>query len=339
MKKLDKYYPFKLAGGGRLEDALPMMDDTNVIAEEKYDGIRCHIHIDGKNSKAYTRVMGKNSKEFGDKTKQVQHIIDDLSLVYPPGTVIDGEIVLPRACKVVTKSKLVSTALADADAYGPVELVVYDVIIYGGVEMREMGLEDRREHIVFSKYSFCSMGTVEKKREFLSAIWRRGGEGIILKPLDGLYITKGRKGWTKVKKKAQYDVVFMGIEMAKETSKKSGASEATKTKFAGQAGAIIVGQFVTPEMYKSNPNSSDVFLPVKVDGKKCVYGLTDLGTVSGMDDALRKDITKNHTKYFGRVLTIECQEREPTGAFRHGVFKGFRDDKSFHDCVYRADEA
>jgi ATP-dependent DNA ligase len=321
---LPDYCDFKLCSGGSLADADKFLDDTEYVAEEKYDGIRIHIHIDGNDSKAYTRVRGKNSGTYGDATAKLSHIVKELVKAFPAGTVLDGEIVLPVDCGVVSKSNLVSSAMADPKLYGKVEFICFDILYLNYKDVMGFELTARRDHLEIamerlSDIKYVQLSAVEEYniRAFLDDIWDRNGEGIILKPKGSLYVTKGRKGWIKVKSKRNYDVVFMGVEEAKQESVKKGASKATKTKFADMIGAIVFGQYI--------------------DGK-----LIQIGTVSGMDDATRADITKNHAKYTKQqcVFEIEGQERMPgTNAVRHPVFKHFRDDKKAKDCVYRSDES
>ena len=121
-------------------------------------------------------------------------------------------------------------------------------------------------------------------------------------------------------RQGDFDVVFLGIELAAENSKKK-SGETSATRIAGQAGAIIFGQYV---------KESPLLAPV----------LRELGTVSGFDDETRADITANHQVYTQqkRVLQVRGHERFPTGAIRHPRFVCWRDDKSHVDCVWREDE-
>lgn len=111
----------------------------------------------------------------------------------------------------------------------------------------------------------------------------------------------------------------MGFEDAKETSKKKGEDKATLTKYAklGVIGAIRCGQYGLP-------------------GAEPV--LSEVATVSGMDDDLRGQMTKLPRIYQGKVIEIAHNGREPTGRFRHPRFKRFRDDKRPQDCIYREGE-
>jgi bifunctional non-homologous end joining protein LigD len=213
---------------------------------------------------------------------------------------------------------------------GWLKYVVFDCLFYKGKDLRGFKFSERQEYVEqvveaewkspFAVVSENNLDLNMAPREFLAHVLARGGEGVILKHLASVYGDK--TGWVKVKKQATADVVIMGFNGAKETSKKKGDATETITKYAkaGLIGAIQCGQYY------------------HIDGDNDRH-VMEVATVSGMDDALRAEFTKHPRKYIGKVIEIEHNGREPTGRFRHPRFNRFRDDKAAKDCVYREEES
>ena len=345
---MDKYYEIKKASGGSVEDAEHAFLSSWYIAQEKYDGVRvlAHHDLDG-GVRIYTRVSGKNSKVPGDKTSQCAHIANELRK-FPKGTVLDGEIIVPRSQGKSHSTRVTSaiggsptTAIQFAVDNWYVELAVFDVLFWDGRDLRPYALYDRLEYvnkIGFDRfacyYIFGSMLVTGEnhKRKFLQSLWADDREGIILKDLHSPYNPVRNDAWIKVKQIRSFDVVFMGVQDAEAvTTKKNG--DTSPSKYAGMVGAIRFGQVI-----KSEDSFTSGLLKFDSDDN----GVTELGTASGFDDATRKDLTENWEKYVGRVFEITAQERLASGRFRHPRSHKqilWRDDKVAADCVYRKDEA
>lgn len=54
---------------------------------------------------------------------------------------------------------------------------------------------------------------------------------------------------------------------------------------------------------------------------------------SGMDDAVRDQISANRDAYLGKVVEVTYQYVAARGGLRHPRFKQFRDDKRAEDCI------
>lgn len=345
------FYAPQAAAGGTLDFAEEYFLSSNYVAQEKLDGARYVLHkrLDGTVC-AYSRRTSVQTHLPVDKTAQLRHIVDEFDRQFPNGTVLDGEVVAPGAIRVggrpqKTSSNLVTrftgaspeVARQYQEENGYVEYAVFDCLAYDGRELTDRPLSERLnalQHLYMgvpelgedggfkyiSALPFC-VGE-DRKRRMYETVIKRGGEGIILKDLHAPYhCGKRHKSWVKVKRERTFDVVFMGIELAKETStKKSG--DVSATRIAGQAGAIRFGQFRTV---------SPLLPPA----------LTELGTVGGFDDATRLDITANADSYTKnhRVFEVRAQEQFESGALRHPRFVQWRDDKVAEDCVLRTDES
>jgi ATP-dependent DNA ligase len=339
------------AARGVLKESL--WDDPDWIAEEKYDGDRRIAQFCGKVVRFTGRRKSVKDGLFVEKTENVPHLSAARGLevarmakagavpvhLVPAaldGTVLDGEMIYAGDGDGGGRSKFVTAVMGSLPEEavrkqiekGWLKYVVFDCLFYKGRDIRGFKFSERQEYVErvveaewenpFAVVSENNLDLNMLPREFCEQIIARGGEGVILKHLAHRYGDKA--GWVKVKKQATADVVIMGFNDAKETSKKvNGEESITKYAKAGLIGAIQCGQYL-----KSFPHMEP---PIEV------------ATVSGMDDALRAEFTKHPRKYIGKVIEIEHNGREPTGRFRHPRFNRFRDDKAAKDCIYREDES
>ena len=125
-----------------------------------------------------------------------------------------------------------------------------------------------------------------------------GGEGIIIKREDGLYIPgkKPANNWIKGKKKITHDVVMMGLNPG-------------TGKNAGLFGSIKFGHMI--------------------DGKLVACG----NCSSGLSDEMREFIYNNADELiaYKQVFEIEAIQ-ESVKSFRNAVFLRLRNDKSWNEC-------
>lgn len=199
--------------------------------------------------------------------------------------------------------------------------IVFDCLFYKGQDVRMFSKKERQ---AFAEMAVAEWGnpyvTVAPssngdKRKFLADILARPfGEGIIAKPLDAAYGTE--KDWCKLKFEMTADCFVMGYEAPEKESKKtSGVVSVTKYHLNGWIGAIIIGQYR--------------------DGKPW-----QCGTISGIDEGLRAELSTNGDTYLNRVVKVTANGREPdSGKFRHPRFEEWRDDKSAKQCVYDPNES
>ena len=310
-----------------------MWESSEWVAEEKYDGDRRIAQFcDGGRVRFTGTRVSVGDGLFVEKTANIPHLsLPKAEVVhldpYPTvrthmltGTVLDGEIVAPRGEHVAGgQSKLVTAimgskpeeAIRKQQIRGWLGYVVFDCLFYKGEDIRMLPYVKRRVYVIRALGEWgnpwvqpAHQFAGSRMKEAFEAIVEAGGEGVVLKYDAGLY--GDQKAWVKVKGQWTADVVVMGYTSG-------------EGKYKGQIGAVRFGQY-----------------PRRVASESIT--LTECGQCSGMDDALRLELTHNGKKYMGKVMEIMHNGREPTGAFRHPRFKRWRDDKRPADCIYREGE-
>lgn len=339
-----------------------LLDDPNYAAEKKEDGDRRTgqiyweqrehgfqvplMHFAGRRVSVETGKMAEKSQNVPHITRcqSVANWGYDSALmerqIRLAGTVFDGECVLPAEfvrplndprgglSKYVTRVMGCGTwekarerqeqSVEDGGVGGKMRYSVFDLLFYHGRDLRDLPLCERRKWLLEAvtclgnPYITATEHVVEDKRAFLERTLDAGDEGIILKKLDapyGQHLT-----WVKQKVKINADVVIIGFDPPEQFSKKV-TGEISETKFwkKGWISAVQFGQYRDGIMWPC-------------------------GTMSGMTDKFRAELTENQEKYLGRVVEVEANGREPTGAFRHPRWERLRDSKTAAQCVYDPDE-
>ncbi len=180
-------------------------DFADYIAEEKFDGMRCQLHVSGSEVRLYSRDLNEISDAFPEVTSAFRE-------KQLPSTVLDGEICVffdntiqpfQMLQKRMGVKKPSQTLLRDF----PVTFIAYDVMFSGGNPLFEIPLWERRsilEEICEKNnlrivHQYPVSGEADVYRLFDAAI-AHGNEGLILKKKDSPYeFGQRRKSWLKVK--------------------------------------------------------------------------------------------------------------------------------------------
>ena len=169
----------------------------------------------------------------------------------------------------------------------------------------------------------------KNKKSFLNDIWRKGGEGVVLKNISATYVNGSRRRDCAIK---------------------------VKRTMSGQVGddidAFIVGSFPTPE-WQERGLIGGVNLAVMVEKLDISYGGTGgmkmqphiIASVSSMPNYLRKKMTavidgfpELSPEFKNRVVVVDGQELSSRNQrIMHATVdwdRGFRDDKNADDCLF-----
>jgi bifunctional non-homologous end joining protein LigD len=274
--------------------------------EPKFDGFRLVLHHERALSVAMYTREGKRQE------KKLPHIAEAMTS-FPPGTVLDGEIV---AFKSWTTGKvepnfervqsvmlsLPERSVALQEEGGPLTFYCFDILRAGDKNMMDRPYEERTElmqqwFVGHATPHFLPVLQGIARQDVHDSMTHVGWEGTVAKRKSSPYVLGGTKGWYKFKAMHTVDVTVTGF------TKGDG-------KYADTIGAIVFAQ----------PDEDGV--------------LVERGQCSGMTDAVRYGFL-DEGKGFDRRLefvgqTIEVRHMglmKGRVKFRHPQFKRFRPDK------------
>ncbi|MBT9168570.1 MAG: DNA ligase [Syntrophomonadaceae bacterium] len=302
--------------------------DPNFIAEEKIDG--CHyVSIEGRFFS--TRISATTGQPV-EKSSSIPHLGEALLKLGMPKLILDGEISYPgwKSSDIVSIMGCLpqEAVLRQQRDKTWMHYRVFDVLrdpngnwlINQPWKIRREVLESLEEILRKACPQIEILPVVRRRKEqFLEQILSNGGEGIVLKDINGLYYPGKRPtgNWIKIKIELDDDVIITGFEPATRIytggdranwSYWEGVEPVTKYHALGWIGAIKFGK------YK--------------DGK-----IIELGRCSGIDETVREQMSKTPDAFIGRVITIKAMEQTPDGFYRHPRFIKFHSDKSPHECA------
>ncbi|HLA65673.1 MAG TPA: ATP-dependent DNA ligase [Candidatus Saccharimonadales bacterium] len=211
--------------------ATPVADAAEVMRrvgeeawiEDKYDGIRAQLHLDGRNG---PRLFSRDLKEITVAFPEVvaaaaklghRVLIDGELVPYRSGSVLDFASLQTRLGRVNPSPALLAEV--------PVVLVAFDLLHLDGTDLLEAPLRRRRaaleelrlpeltgDRLLYSNLA-TARSTAEVDAHFDNARERRN-EGLMVKDPESVY-QPGRRGlgWLKLKKAlATLDCVVVGVE-------------------------------------------------------------------------------------------------------------------------------
>lgn len=293
-----------------------LWDDANYYAEEKIDGERGIIHVTKTGIRLTTR---SSSTEDTSKPIEITHRFPQLQELnfkrLPVGTVLDSEIY----SKILRPEDVAGLLNYKNSAPVPkniLHIAVFDCIYWGDESMEAAPQHARRSFVTSAvktvAHDLVSQPVVafDYKKYFFESILEAGGEGVILKHINGKYV-QGKKPanvWVKAKKKDTFDCIITGFKPAKEG------------KYHGMVGSVELSQY----KYMGTENGLDE------------YQLFVVCHASGMPDALRADMTANPKKYLGRIAVVDAAERIPNSVtLKQPRIKYIRTEgsKDPRDCI------
>lgn len=334
------------------------------LAEEKIDGSRqllCWFKEDNCLD-AYSRNTSVNDFlpiNYGQKLYDDVNI-NNFLLQNIPNFIIDGELVLKNNeiikdeslnIAADTQLNMISAILsADYDLskqfqkLNPVKLIVFDILMYDNKDLTKLPLRERKKYLdlVFNKIKdFINIEPVANShglstKDFYNQIVSIGGEGLVVKDLDSLYDTKGRRAgeWVKIKRSVtgslleqKYGDTFDCFVIGFNEGQKG-------TKNEGLIGSLNFG------VYLLDTNNN---LILDNNGNPYIHWVA---TVGGLTDELRQAITVKdfngnvqlRPDVYGAIGVIDGQDiSDKNLRLSHARLLQWRTDKSIQQCVIRKD--
>jgi ATP-dependent DNA ligase len=211
----------RAVGVGELPE--PRMCRGGCAYEAKFDGWRSIVFV--RSGGVYLQ-----SRRSRDLTPYFPDVVAALRECLPPGTVVDGELVVwDTAAGRTTFSALLGriTAgrrLAREAADRPANLVLFDVLADAGEVLTGLPPRQRRarlEHLLVDApptLTLCPQTSdVELARTWFDELAVTGAEGLVVKDLASVYRVGGRgSSWWKYKRRVTVEAIVGGITGALE---------------------------------------------------------------------------------------------------------------------------
>jgi len=177
------------------------------VLERKYDGHRVLLERSETGVTAWSRP-----RAGGEPLTRTlpAHILKTASKL--PHGVYDGEILLPGG---------MSTDVTRIDVQDKLVLVLFDILGVLGTDVKGKPQHERRAMLVLAVQHCIGNSVIIAESQSVSAaavqaIWDSGGEGAILKRMNGVYRPGYRTAdWIKVKKVASATLQIIGFKAGK----------------------------------------------------------------------------------------------------------------------------
>lgn len=298
-----------------------MINCADYSVEEKYDGFS-YINQYGRFfSKRLSTAKG-NEGEPVEKTNHVPHLTAILKVVnemcqcnlhgelYIPGGISDNVSSIMGCTEDEAQRR--QAVLQETEGYDALpHYMLIDLRCLYGESLLGESHRVRRALLAYVYWKFIRpidehgfiMLTQDlhgDPREHFKRIVTHGGEGIIIKRENALYIPgkKPANNWIKGKKKITHDVVLMGI------------NDNGTGKNANLFGSMSFGHIINDKLVKCGECSS------------------------GISDQMRKYIYDNAEDFINNRQVFEIEAiQESVKSFRNPVFLRLREDKDWTECL------
>lgn len=302
------------------------------LMEAKFDGFRLTMR---HNEDGTVDVFTRNGKCQNGKLPWQEA---EFKHVFPPGTVVDGEICAPLyneetktfdQCFEYVQHVMLSktdTAVKKQEADRKLTFYIFDVLVLGGKDCRQDTLMERREKLTGYMGAYGRGGVGENVKisnawpavdETHRALCRKGFEGSVIKSISSKY-SSGKRGygWFKMKKVTDFDAVIIGFKPGSNKNK-------------GKVGGVIFGQHSPPEITNPKKFKGSDYLELEIDGITYI----SRGSFGAISDQFRDELTADPDSFLGKVVTARHMGAMHDGRkFRHPEFVRLRPDKVPAEC-------
>ena len=297
-------------------DSVP--DDDNLLFEPKWDGFRAIVHV------------GEGGVEIHGRSKPLTRYFPELVAAFSgmPPCVLDGEIVLRSGPKGNERLdwELLPQRIHPADSRvqklsveTPAQFVAFDLLSLGF----DVPFAERRtalEKLSLTPPIFRTQTTKDaaEARRWLAEFEGAGLDGVIAKPLDGVY-APGKRTMLKIKHHRTADVVLLGYRV--------------HTSGAG-VGSLLLG------LYDADGELQNVGGVSAFSNARRLELVDELAPlVTGTGARERNRFTSGKDTSFvtlkpSRVLEVRYDQMEGS-RFRHTVqFERWRPDRESTSCTF-----
>lgn len=288
------------------------------VHEFKWDGIRVLVVVDGDGHHLVTR----NGNDVAVAWPELDALVADL----PPGTVLDGEVVVldgdlrPDFSRVAARMHVRNELrVGELRRTHPGRLMAFDLLRIAGRWVVDEPLEGRRARLVDTVGegpSWAVPPTVDDLATILAVVDQRGMEGVVSKREGSPYLPGVRsRDWRKLRRVREADAVVVGHR---------GIDGAT----GGPVGSLTLARF-DPATASWVPVGSVGSGLTNREGRRLRELLDRLATDEPVVEVAR-DVQPVRPEVVVRVSYLEAT---PQGHFRHPVYRGQRHDADPSDIV------
>ncbi len=304
----------------RFAEELP--NESIVLVEDKFDGIRTQLHRGAERVELFSRDLRRVSGQFAEIAERARSLADEV--------ILDGEIMAFEHGKRLTffdlQKRLGRKRDDHADLFAapsanvPVVFVAFDLLWLNGRSLLRAPLRERREVLrgltmpdQFQVAEVTPANSAEEIEAAFQAARRRFNEGLMIKDPESQY-TPGRRGmsWFKLKKElATLDVVVVAAELGH-----------------GKRNHVL-----SDYTFAVRDEESGKLLPIG----KAYSGLTDV-EIAELTEHFRRSVTRDRGRYLevkpDIVLEIAFDSIQPSKRHASGLalrfprIKAIRRDKT-----------
>lgn len=193
-----------------------------IYVEDKFDGIRAHLHRGAERVEIFSRDLRRMTEQFPEIAEaargfEAELILDGEIMAFEDGRKLTFFDLQKRLGRKHEGADLFATASADV----PVVFVAFDLLWLNGRSLLKTPLHERRallrEQKLPTRFQLAEVSPAHSPEEIEAAFGqarRRLNEGLMVKDPESLY-SPGRRGmfWFKLKKElATLDVVVVAVE-------------------------------------------------------------------------------------------------------------------------------
>ena len=334
-------------------------NNSNNYIEEKFDGTRALVYFFEDYARVFSRRISKKTGFYVENTDSVPHIRDIETTLCD--TILDGEMFIPSQGFQVSSAVMnckYDKAIERQEELGFQVFHAFDILFYKGIDLRDKPLHLRKVYLrlaiaeINSPYIVCvdyfTCKGVESKQYYLDIV-SRGGEGVIIKPKDGLYMHK--RGWeySKIKSFLTREMILLGFtEPTREYSGKAPKdweyyeddTPVTRHYYFNQVGNMKLGVLLSDSELESIPKNKrgEVLKPSNFD--LCIddedWNVMIVCECGGYSDEEREYFTEHQDELLGSTVEVKANGvMKDSGRLRHPRFLRMRDDKAPESCIWK----
>jgi ATP-dependent DNA ligase len=290
--------------------------------EPKWDGFRGVLENAGPELALWSRNERPLLRYFPE--------LRPLGELLPPGSALDGEIVIARDGALDFDAMQMRLHPAESrirrlSAEIPAEYVVFDMLVWDGEPVWELPLEERRARVEALRASGFRVSPATRSladaRGWLDRFEALGLDGVVAKRLGLAYLPGSREGMVKVKEHKTADCVVVGVRWKGD---RSAIATLLLGLYRDDGGLDYVGSAAVAA--RSRAEVAERVLPLLDETSDRRFSEPNRwGTGELEEAALRPE------------LVVEVRYDKVQGSrFRHGTkLIRWREDKDPRDCAWR----